>query len=283
MKHFAYSDSISNPKHKIAEIQTEYSQIVRVLAKPLPKPSDSVGTDERRRMAEARQQQLDERERFILRYYTAIRAFLGKKLGSTQKVDEVWDFFLQKFLEGQLSKYEPSVGSFRTYLKTVLRRTCYEYARKNAQDNGVLQMDSAMGANLQADIEANDEIADQAFNRKLIDSIFNRSLAAIEHVDHLYFITLKLTTEAIAKDIQPPTSLELASILSAESGKAISRDNARTIKSRATKQFAKQIITEVRELIQSSNLEEVENVLVDIGILKYCKKALAKMKEEAAK
>ncbi len=278
MKHRAYSDSISQPKHKIAEIQTEYSQIVRVLAKPLPQPSDSVDSVERRRVAEARQQQLDERERFILRYQTAIRAFLGKKLGNSQKVDEVWDFFLQKCLEGKLSKYDPSVGSFRTYLKTVLRRTCYEYARKNANAHGMLQMDSGMGAN----VAASDELADQAFNRKLVDSIFKRALAAIEHVDNLYFITLKLTTEAIAKDIKPPSSQELASILSAESGKAISRDNARTIKSRASKQFAKQIIIEVSELIQTFELDEVENALIDIGILKYCKKALAKLKEKEA-
>lgn len=279
MKDPSTTDSILRPRNQIAEIQTEYSQIVRVLAKPLPQPSDSLDTGERKRLSEERQQQLDERERFIRRYQVAIKAFLGKKLGNNQRVEEVWDFFLQKFLEGRMSKYDPDTGSFRTYLKTVLRRTCYEYARKNADIDGGLQMDSVMAANL----EANDEIADQAFNRKLVDSIFKRALAAIERIDSLYFVTLKLITGAIAQDIKPPNSMELASILSAESGKAISRDNARTIKSRATKQFARQIILEVSELITTSDLNEVENALIDIGILKYCKKALAKMKEKESK
>lgn len=269
-------NSLNQPKNKIAEIVTEYSQIRRVLAKPLVQPSDSATSQEREKVAAVRDQQLKERERFVLRYEKAIKAFLGKKLGNLDKVEQVYAFFIQKCMEGKLSNYDPAKASFRKYLKTVLRNSCYEYARQNAAEDNWVQMETGISPT----DNAIDQLADQAFNQKLIETIFRRALDSIENVDHLYFITIKLITEATYRDIKPPSSSELASILSANGGRPISEENARKIKSRAKKVFAKRIILEVGELIGTDNLDELENALIDIGILQYCKKALAKMRKK---
>lgn len=269
------TDSLIHPSNKLVDISTEHSQIIRVLAAPLPQPLDVEDSGERERMSVERQRQLAERERFIRRYQLAIRAFLGKKLGDSRKVDEVWDLFLEKVLLGGLKTYQPG-RSFRVYLKTVLRNTCYEYGRKQKGEKAVVQMESGLGPA----VDANDVLADQAFNLKLIETLFHRALEEIRNVDALYFTALKVTTEAIANDVKPPSSASLSSILSAESSTVISRENARQIKSRASKLFANQLIEEVRQLIESPNLDEVENALIDIGILKYCKKALSKMREK---
>ena len=181
---------------------------------------------------------------------------------------------MQRCLEGGLSKYDPEAGSFRTYLKTVLRRNCYEYARKNAKARDVLQMDTVIAGGIQVD----DDLADSAFDQELVGSIFQSSLNAIKELDSTFYTALKLNTEAIANGVKPPTSEELASVLSIETGKPVSRENARKIKSRASKKFSEQIITEVSRLIQTTDLDEIESALIDIGILRYCKKALERMR-----
>lgn len=266
------SDSTSRLSNRIDQIETEYSQIVRVLASPIAKFDSDPSSEQR---AE-RQRQIEQRERFIRRYQLAIKAFLGKMLSDSRAVDQVWDQFLVKCLSGKLGKYDPNIGSFRFYLKRVLRTTCYEFLKQQARQNVGVRLDTAMVSG----IEASDQLAEEAFDQKLIEVIFLRAMETIKNIDSLYYITLKVTTEAISKDIKPPGSESLAGILSAESGKTVSKENARQIKSRASKMFANQLIEEVIDLIGTDHLDEVESALIDIGLLKYCHKALAKRRGE---
>ncbi|MEM9941588.1 MAG: hypothetical protein AAF939_08355 [Planctomycetota bacterium] len=276
-----FNDSIANPRNRICDIVTETSQIRRVLAEPLPQPLDSDPPELRQKAASDRQRQLNERERFVLRYDRAIRALLMTKLGNSDKVEQVYAFFMQKCMEGKLQNYkpvEPETGkalSFRKYLKTVLRNCCYEYHRNNLREESWVQIQSV----LLPSQDARDKSADEAFDQSLVETLFQRTLDSIKNTDFLFYTSLKQVIKAIYQGSDPPNSSEMAALLSSESGRPISETNARKIKSRANKLFASQLIAEVSHLIKTSDLDEIETALVDIGILKYCKKALAKMRE----
>lgn len=265
---------VGRPSNRISDISTEYSQIINVLSEPLPLPRSSDGTQLGKQILAARQQQLAERQRFIERYQKAVMAFLKTKMGDAQASEAVWDLFVEKCMAGKLGGYDPS-RSFRTYLKTVLRNTCYEYLRKKPQS--MAKLDSM--ADAIPDIS--DSEADEAFDRTLVQSLFNAALSAVRTIDVLQYVCLKLNAEALSAGVSPPSTSELAKVLSLESGRTISRDNAKQIKSRASKQFSKQLIDEVAKLICSDDLGEVEATLGEMGILKYCKNALQKRRAES--
>lgn len=263
------SETDPSLNNRIDQINTEYTKIIRVLG--LPASEDSAATESRGDLVKAKSKQMQERERFILRYQKAIKAFIGRKTGDPSKVDGVWDLFLDKCLSGKLSRYNPEVGSFRYYLKKVLRTTCIEFEKRLARDRH-LQMDTHWGVS----VEDEDIQAESEFDLKLAESIFEKALMAVRQKDELFYHALRTITSAISSGHPAPSSRELSILLSEQADKNISEENARQIKSRASRLFADGMIDEVADLIGSTDLEEIENALIEIGILRYCKNALAR-------
>lgn len=85
-----------------------------------------------------------DRERQIKRYQVACKVYLGAMLRNPEAVSTVWERNIVKWMEGKLSGYDES-GSFRVYLKTVLRHEVFAYGREQKRDakHGPVRMDSA--------------------------------------------------------------------------------------------------------------------------------------------
>ncbi|MEM0926632.1 MAG: hypothetical protein AAGJ83_11385, partial [Planctomycetota bacterium] len=120
-------NSSRDPTIHIDRIVSEVSGILRAIGEPIPDPDTSIDLESKQRLEEARRLQLADRERFLKRYQPAILAFLHVVLRNSDAVSVVWERFIAKWLNGKLAKYDPEVGSFRKYLKTVLRNECRAY------------------------------------------------------------------------------------------------------------------------------------------------------------
>jgi hypothetical protein len=72
------------------------------------------------------------------------------------------------------------------------------------------------------------------------------------------------------------TSGELAARLSADMGRPWSEDNVRQTLHRARLRFAELLLEEVIHSLENPSNEVLEQELVDLGLLTYCKSALQK-------
>jgi hypothetical protein len=92
-----------------------------------------------------------------------------------------------------------------------------------------------------------------------------------------YHTLLRWKTEA------PQTrSAELAARLSARLGKACTDNAARKLLHKARILFAELLVEEVARSLSSSDADELERELIDLGLLDYCRSALKHRREHAS-
>ncbi|MEY3172141.1 MAG: hypothetical protein RLZZ436_54 [Planctomycetota bacterium] len=246
------------------------------ISPPIPQPPSDLSPEQQREMEEARQLQRRAREREIQRYQPASTAYLNAMLKNADRAAAVWESVIDKWLAGKLNNYDPA-QSFRLYLKAVLRNEVFTFSRKRRQqaERTVLQLDEEYDA-----AGSLENSASEAFDKKLRDDLIERTLSAIRMDNALHYEVIRLLMTAAATGSAQPASKELAEYLSRESGNSVSEESARQIKFRARERFPRELIRQVQLLIQSDDLDRVEETLSDLGLLEFCEKTLRKMRED---
>ncbi|MEY3228081.1 MAG: hypothetical protein RLZZ536_2700 [Planctomycetota bacterium] len=262
------NEGLESGNRFISRIETEPG-IENALQRSVSPPADDDDelTQQRKKIAIAQQQ--SERERFLKRYQLAILGYLGAFLRDQDAVDAVWDKFVDKWLDGKLGTYDPN-RSFRRFLKEVLRNDVYAYwnTKRREQQRGNFRLDSAFEH--EDDL---DRTASEVFDCNLRDEILEQALESMDPGSPGHQLISLLTEAAISGNPLPDTE-ELARIF------GISPDAARQRLHRSRKLYADKIIEQVVQLIHSRNLEHVRETLIDLDLLKYCKKALEQLEAE---
>jgi RNA polymerase sigma factor (sigma-70 family) len=261
---------------RLSQIGTEKTGVLNTIRGTVPEPSPDLPPEEQRKIEEDRLRQRTARERQIRRYQRAGTAYINAMLKNSDHATAVWESVILKWLSGKLSGYDPS-KSFRAYLKTVLRNEVRSFIRslRTEAARSVGQLDEEYEA-----ADKLEETASNLFDRHLHNDLIELTLLAIREENPQQYEVLKLIMAAAAANCEPPDSLELAKALSRHADSPVSEENARKIKSRARERFPRELIRQTQLLIQSENLDEVEEILADVRLLAYCEKALRKMREE---
>jgi DNA-directed RNA polymerase specialized sigma24 family protein len=203
------------------------------------------------------------RNELVLKYRRAIRGYLGAILQDDHAADELAQDVVLRLLSGDFASATPEKGRFRNYLKVAVRNMArsYWHARKRDPTTGL----DAAGLAVAADETHDDFLWDQDWRTNVLHSAW----AALKQHElgtrgNVFHTLLRLRSENPELD-----SLELARRLTEQTGTAYTAANVRQQLRRAKFRFAQLVVEEVARSLDWPVPEEVEQELVDLGLIKY--------------
>jgi RNA polymerase sigma-70 factor (ECF subfamily) len=204
----------------------------------------------------------------LLRYYRAVYRYLLGTVHDPAVAEELTQDFAVRFLRGDFRRADPGRGRFRDFLKTALRHLALDYWRKKASAPEPL---GAAEATLAAPPTA--EHLDESFLARWREELLGRAWEALaraqEESGQPYYSVLR------AKAADPKArSAQLAEALQAQLGKPVSAAGLRQLVHRAREKFAELLVREVASSLQTSDPEALEQELIDLDLLPYCRSAL---------
>jgi RNA polymerase sigma-70 factor (ECF subfamily) len=208
------------------------------------------------------------RRALLDRYDGAIRRYLLGALRDPDAADELAQEFAIRFLHGDLRGADPQRGRFRDFVKGVLFHMVADYHGKRKREPGLLRPDMP-------EPEAPRDVAEreEAFRTSWRDELLTRAWQALEAVEkeqgQPFYTVLRFRA-----DHAELTSAQIAEQLSGPLGKPLTAVGVRKTVERARERFGDLLLEEVAHTLSVSSRERVEEELIDLGLLEYCKPAL---------
>jgi hypothetical protein len=201
---------------------------------------------------------------FMLRYGPAIQRYLSALIKNPHDVEEVLQDFLLRGLQRGFVRTESLRGRFRDYLKTAVRNAALtHFRRRQPQAYGDL-------ADLQLTAPDDTPVtADEEWAAQWRECVLSRSWQALDQHQrqspgNLFYTVLRLSCDHPEED-----SKALAARASAKVGRLVRSDAFRKQVSRARRHFAELLVAEVAQTLEDPNPEQVEEELIEIGLMEY--------------
>ncbi len=211
------------------------------------------------------------RTQLLQRYEPVVRCYLGKLLRSLpnhgEAVEECVQTFALRFLSGNFCRADRSRGRFRDYLKTAVRNLAFSYQRA----------DRVRSRPLEEDYEAADENPcsseeEAEFLKVWRDELFNRAFRALAAEEEQSGKKLHLVLR-MRRDYPDLRSAEMAERLSAVVGKPVDAGWVRKRLLLARERFTRLLLREVADSLSQPTRERMEDELLALGLLDYCRAA----------
>jgi RNA polymerase sigma factor (sigma-70 family) len=210
------------------------------------------------------------RDQILARYRGAVYRYLRKAVGEAEAEDLTQEFALA-LLQGKFHRAEPGIGRFRDYVRTCL----FNLVRKHRRAGRGRPAGQAGDP-----VDASDPAAaaDQEFIDAWRDQLSANALEKIRQTQPHWHDILHLKAE----DPKLP-SHRLAEILGARWGKPQTAEGVRQLLRRARDRFADllidEVIHEVTHSLDHPTRAEVGGELAALGLLEYCRAALARRED----
>jgi RNA polymerase sigma-70 factor (ECF subfamily) len=189
-------------------------------------------------------------------------------LHSEDAAADVYQDFVLRFLRGGFRAADPGKGRFRAFLKTALYRMIVDYQRARRRQCALLA-----GDQISAALDDLPSENDFAFVLGWRDEILARTWRALEEEQRRsgkpHHSVLRYRVDH--PDVRSP---ELAMGLSRELGREISPANVRVLLHRARERFAVLLVDQVVQSLDHPTRDELEQELIDLELLEYCRPAL---------
>jgi RNA polymerase sigma-70 factor (ECF subfamily) len=209
-----------------------------------------------------------EQQRQLLRYHEAAFHYLLAMVRDPAVAEELSQDFAVRFLRGDFRQVDPQRGRFRDFLKAALRNLARDYWRKLKK-----KRDQPEAASEDDFADFDEPADDPLFRVASREDLFARTWEALarfeERTGKPYFAVLRLKTQQ--PSIRSP---ELAQRLGQELNRDFSPEALRQTLHRARKQFAELLLDEVRRSLADKNLDRLEEELIELQLLDYCRSAL---------
>lgn len=214
-------------------------------------------------------------EQLLARYGGAVRRYALAALRNEDAADEVFQEFALRFVRGDFRNADPEKGRFRSFLKTTLYHLIVDYQRKKKRN----AREAQMGAATPEPVAAEEESLGQLFNESWRDDLLARVWEQLEKQEQAtgkpYFTALKCRV-----DFPEARSPELAERLTERLDKPMKAGAARVLLHRARESFADLLLNEVAHSLPEASLERVEEELIDLDLMGYCRPAFEKKAAE---
>jgi RNA polymerase sigma-70 factor (ECF subfamily) len=204
----------------------------------------------------------------VLRYAPAVQSYLNTLLRNRHDAEEVAQEFFLWVTQHGLPRVRQDRGRFRDYLKKVVRNKALNFLRdahRPSADANLLNVPAP---------EDTSEIPEQEWLLHWRGCLLKRAWQRLE--DHQerspksrYFTVLNLCATHPGED-----SRQLAARAGALDGAAISPDAFRKQVSRARRLFAELLVHEVAQTLERPEPVDVEDELVDLGLMTYVREYL---------
>jgi RNA polymerase sigma-70 factor (ECF subfamily) len=208
------------------------------------------------------------RQQLLERYRGAVYRYLRKVLHDPNASDEVFQEFALRLVHGDLRGANPQRGRFRNFVKGTLFHLIADYRKQRREWPGPLPDDAAA---LPDDSEG--LASDRQFVESWCDELLARAWAALAQGETasgqpLYAV---LRFRADHPEMRSP---QMAEQLTAQLGRPFTAAGVRQILHRARERFATLLLDEVTHSLGNPLAEELEEELVELGLLDYCRPAL---------
>ena len=208
---------------------------------------------------------------FIRRYQGAVYRYLLGATRDPDAADELFQEFALRFVRGAFRGADPKRGRFRDYLKSTLYHLVVDYQKRERKRPRSLDGDIVQPVAQSCETT----MADQQFLQSFRDELLARAWSALAETEHEgsqpYYSVLKFRAEN-----SNATSAEMARQLTNAicPNRAFTETGIRKTLQRAREQFANLLIDDVAHSMGCPTAEELEQELIDLDLLPYCKPAL---------
>lgn len=209
-------------------------------------------------------------ERMLDIYGGAVRRYLMAAIRCEDGVDEVYQEFALRFVRGDLKNVNPDRGKFRSFLKTCLYHLIVDHQRRKATRNPA---EAELDQLAVVSCHVEDSVNDAAFVKSWRDDLLARAWQQLADDERTtgkpYHTILKLRAE------QPElSSPQLADAATSQLGREITAANVRVLLHRSRELFAECLLTAVRNSLPENRQELIEEELIELQLLDYCRSAL---------
>lgn len=250
-----YKPAMSSDEH-LSRIDTLWSVVRRANAPDEPNAQ------------EAQEELLD-------RYGGAVRRYLCACLRDGDAADEVFQEFALRFVRGDFRSVDPNKGRFRAFVKTVVYRLMIDYRRRKGREG----KEHALGIDPEAHAECDEPTTDELFVASWRDELLARAWRGLEEHEKktgsAYHTALRLRVDE--PDLR---SADLAARLTERLGKPMTPEAVRVLVHRARDRFAEILLDAVATSIDDPSPDAIEDELIDLRLLDYCRDTLQKRRKE---
>jgi RNA polymerase sigma-70 factor (ECF subfamily) len=222
---------------------------------------------------QAHETQADARTRaqgaLMQRYHGAIYRYILAAVRDHNKADDIAGEFALRLVRGSFKNANPERGRFRDFIKTAVSNLITDMYRK--KEPGPIPP-GAEGAIEGGELPSDKEFTDR-WRQELLDRAWD-GLAQVEQEAGQPFYTL-LRYRAENPDVR---AAQMGVVLKEQLGKEMTELAVRKALQRARERFADLLLEEVARSLQSSlqdsTVEAIEQELIDLDLLAYCRSAL---------
>jgi RNA polymerase sigma-70 factor (ECF subfamily) len=209
------------------------------------------------------------RRQLLERYRGAVYRYLLGALRDRGAADELFQEFALRFLRGDFRNADPGQGRFRDFVKTALFRLIVRYRRRQYGRPHSLRSD--IGESSLAG-PAWDRL-DYDFHRCVRAQLLARAWEGLARVQEKTGQPCYEVLRFRALHGGLPSHL-MAEQLAAELGRPLSAAGVRQLLHRARGKFADLLVCEVARLLENATAGRIEQFLLDLDLLAYCRPAL---------
>jgi RNA polymerase sigma-70 factor (ECF subfamily) len=209
------------------------------------------------------------REQLLDRYGAAVYRYLRAAVPDADDADELAQEFALRFLRGDLNGADPGRGRFRDFVKGVLFHLIADYYRKRRKPRALPLPEDSRGVPA-LPVEAD---PDRSFRDSWREQLLHDAWAGLERWQQQTGRPLHDVLRLRA-DHPEMRSAQMAERLSARLKKPVSADWARQTLHRARERFADLLIQQVAHTLKEPSRAGLEEELIELGLLSYCRPAL---------
>jgi RNA polymerase sigma-70 factor (ECF subfamily) len=211
-------------------------------------------------------------ERLIQRYGRAVYRYLRGALRDSDAAEDLAQEFALRFIRGDFRGADRQRGRFRDFVRGVLSHLIADHYRRQPR----VQPLPASGLE-PAELAQPADDTDREFLESWREELLSHAWQALEQVQNE---TSQPFYTVLRFRIDYPTlrSAQLAEQLGQTLGKPISAAGIRQTLHRARARFADLLLDQVAQTLASPSADDLQQELVDLGLLKLCEPALQRFR-----
>jgi DNA-directed RNA polymerase specialized sigma24 family protein len=207
------------------------------------------------------------------RYGGAVRRYLLGATGDPGLAEELAQEFALRFLRGDFHRADPGRGRFRDFLKRSVRNLLHDYRRRErARPRGRSQAEPAVSGGEFWNIE-------WEFRDSWCQELLAHTWAGMADLEARTGRPLHALLRYRAEHPEA-RSQDLAAWLTGLGRKPVSPGRVRQLVLEARAAFADRLVAEVARSLTDPTAEQVEEELIELGLLERCREALARWRAD---
>jgi RNA polymerase sigma-70 factor (ECF subfamily) len=209
------------------------------------------------------------RQVLMRRYCGAVYRYLYSAVRDPNVAEDLTQEFALRFMQGRFRQADPTQGRFRNYVKTALFHLVNDYRKRVGREPRAVPLQSDEAVSAPDDLAA----AEQAFRDSWRQELLARAWKALEQVQGE---TGQPYHEVLRFRVDHPelSSGQMAEQLGVRLGRPLTAAGVRKTLERARDKFTDFLLEDVRLSLEGADLDQVEEELAELNLLKYCRDAL---------